>query len=197
MSAKRQTQTVTLTLSTDVNDDYPEYASPLEALREELEGLDYVDEANFTIEVVDAGEVVTTGSHTDAQRARLLELKGWLYGEHLKKQAGLPSEWDQAMWGRDTACGTTCCIAGKVVLEAGGVFINKITMPNGTTRYDEALMPDGSEVSIGAKARELLKLSEQQSGMLFAGANSYEQAVAIIDAIIDGVDGHKIYEVEA
>src|SRR4051812_20938253 len=56
----------------------------------------------------------------DRRRERLINLATRVSAEDVKRRLDLPSEWDQSSWlGRD--CGTTCCMAGKVALEDGGV----------------------------------------------------------------------------
>lgn len=45
------------------------------------------------------------------------DLIDWAASEDQKLRQGLPSEWDQGMWGeRIRGCGTVCCIAGRHAL---------------------------------------------------------------------------------
>lgn len=39
--------------------------------------------------------------------------------EALEYVTAHPEEWDQGVWAKRTPCGTACCLAGRVVLQAG------------------------------------------------------------------------------
>lgn len=64
-------------------------------------------------------------------KKELIKLAVWIGGEKAKQDIGVPSEWDQGLWfdehgitlnGDATwACGTSCCAAGHVGIEAGGL----------------------------------------------------------------------------
>lgn len=65
---------------------------------------------------------------SDINFALLDMLELWAEREWAKKEAGLPSEWDQSKWltvaGAErtgTACGTAACLAGKAILTTPGV----------------------------------------------------------------------------
>jgi len=61
-------------------------------------------------------------SEEEAQE-ELIKLYAWAWSQDILRRAGLPSEWDQGTWATDRlGCGTSCCIAGKAFLDAGGKF---------------------------------------------------------------------------
>lgn len=39
--------------------------------------------------------------------------------EALEYVTAHPEEWNQGVWAKRTACGTACCLAGRIVLQAG------------------------------------------------------------------------------
>ena len=129
---------------------------------------------------------------------RLVALGMWAIGQDLRKQLGLPNEWVQAHWisqntPESSGCGTACCIAGKVVLEDGGVPAappddTNPWSPYGSARVASyARMPDGSNVYVSDYAKEVLGLDNYQAGRLFGGSNSLED---VLDCIrnFTGVD---------
>lgn len=78
---------------------------------------------------------------------RLVSIGRWAIGEERKRRAGLPSEWDQMHWlSRSPHCGTACCIAGRVVLEDGGVPLFP-GYSEFTSAY-RAQLPDGTVVDV-------------------------------------------------
>jgi hypothetical protein len=67
-----------------------------------------------------------------------------------------PEQHDQAYWRKRTACGTTMCIAGWTCYLNGDEFV-----PYQDSRFSfEVRTKDGSEMSIAARAADLLGLSE-------------------------------------
>lgn len=181
MSRTKYASTFTVTVTSDAFDD-----DRRAAMRRLLESTYFPYEAEVSEELSD-GPVEVSVPYPHAERdARLLTLKGWLYGEYLKQQAGLPSEWDQSTWGLQTSCGTSCCAAGKVVLDAGGKFVNGTVREDGSVSFYAARMSDGEEVHIENKAADLLGLTGMQASYLFAGSNGYEQMKRMIDQIIAG-----------
>lgn len=115
--------------------------------------------------------------------AALEELYAWAEGQTELKRQGLPSEWDQGVWGRkaDTDCGTACCIAGRQVLLDGGAFV-----VNGLPFVITAMMPGGREVDVQGYATERLGLNEEQADALFNSGNNLADLRKIIDLIADG-----------
>lgn len=82
-------------------------------------------------------------------------LEIWAEREWIKKESGLPSEWDQGLWlsvrgeaVTGTACGTAACLAGKAISITpgvswykGGAVINEFSsLPVGST-FNDALLP--------------------------------------------------------
>lgn len=115
---------------------------------------------------------------------RLLDLGRWAIAEDAKRQAGLPSEWDQESWFRKTSCGTAACMAGKVVLDDGGV-----PSINDSGYGWLATMPDGRRMWADDYATEALDLPDDDGDEdhLFAGENSLDDVLRII-ADLTGVD---------
>jgi len=121
----------------------------------------------------------------------------WAHGEWQKKRRGEVSEWDQAVWmastaalhGYDakvfeafkagTACGTTCCIAGKVALDAG--WHHGFRSHLGGTVYRE-----GEYRSTESVAMELLGLDSDTAFRLFNGVNSIYSLYAVAAEITGG-----------
>jgi len=111
---------------------------------------------------------------------RLLD---WAASEQTKKDLGLPSEWDQSVWGRlDPVCGTACCIAGKAVLDNGAQMIFETW--EGRRLAFSAHMAEG-RMSIGGWASKLLGLDVYDSEELFDSVNSLEDLRRIRDNIAE------------
>lgn len=179
------TQTFNVTLTSTTRDLQDQLAARLSSLNDVFSTTYDVVPGELESKEIDTAEDL----RRNERNGKLLGLKGWLYGEYLKKDAGLASEWDQAMWGRETTCGTTCCIAGKIVLDAGGVFVGGTQVdPNRRNFFDARMPGEVDSVNIELKAAELLGLTVQEHTVLFLGSNTYETAVAVIDAIIAGED---------
>lgn len=85
----------------------------------------------FKIDTEAVARIVALGDEPDLSGINfgLLEmLELWAEREWAKKEAGLPSEWDQSTWttvrGEErtgTACGAACCIAGKAIQVTPGI----------------------------------------------------------------------------
>lgn len=61
---------------------------------------------------------------------RLDDAIDWAIAEDAK---GKDSRWNQGIWAGETACGTACCLAGNIVIEAGFKPVFKVYnyLPNG------------------------------------------------------------------
>lgn len=101
-----------------------------------------------------------------ANTERLLEVGRWAIAEQKKKDQGLPSEWDQAHWlaqGAAYHCETACCIAGRVVLQDGGVpkweLGNDGIAGRLTARFTGFAELDGTEVHVENYAAETLGIT--------------------------------------
>lgn len=117
--------------------------------------------------------------------AELDALVAWAESEHAKSVAGNPSEWDQGTWATarpEVSCGTACCIAGKAVARAGGVFLIE---PDTSTAY-LAEMPGDRKVEIDVEASRLLGLTYEQGSALFWSGNDINSVRRIVDAIKEG-----------
>lgn len=190
---KLYTQTFTVTITDSNRFLHAALNSYLNSTTEN--GGPFGEDLDFSIDAASEVKAIEVPNPHAARDTKLLELKGWLYGEHLKKEAGLPSEWDQGTWGAVTACGTSACIAGKTVLEAGGRFCDAEgdfptidLRPGGRRAFDWVKTPDGRVESIRNEASTILGLTPNEESVLFAGHNTYPMASAIIDAIIAGED---------
>lgn len=123
----------------------------------------------------------------------------WAYGEHLKAERGEVSEWSQGDWmapTRDvqpwnldredvdaavqegTACGTACCIAGKVAYDEGW---RPVAFQGGTITGRDGRVDSAFEV--GAR---LLGLNDGQAKDLFNGCNTIGELYWIAGGITDG-----------
>lgn len=132
----------------------------------------------------------------------LANLLAWAEEENEKLERGESSEWDQGNWitlpfeyslldGRSedllasVPCGTACCIAGKVALEAGG---RPAVVGIGTDfpHYAGSLvnMPDGTKVGVDEFAARRLGITGDQAEVLFSGSNDIEDLRLIIGALI-------------
>lgn len=213
-------QTVfTQTFTVHVTSENPDFESGLlKALERHEDSTRNAFEADYQL-IVERGELleaeVTTPEEERTKKeraairaatrnAKLLELKGWLFGENEKQKLGLPSEWDQGSWGVQTACGTSACIAGKTVLDAGGRFVKMddnyeftLPTPGEEVTFNWVRMPDDTDYRISEKAGELLGLEHTQRLALFEGDNTYEMAAAVIDAIIAGDEDPYVARAEA
>lgn len=144
-------------------------------------------------------------------------LEMWAEREWEKKQAGLPSEWDQGMWfvvrgeaATGTACGTTACLAGKAISITPGVAWYR----SGTavtdfrnvaigTAFDDALLPTSivpedikreyAHNKVTQDGKEYYKLDASEAGAAVLGLNSREA-----DALFAGANSiHTVKKVIA
>lgn len=142
--------------------------------------------------------------------AYLTRLLAWAEGEDAKRKAGLPSEWDQGNWiaipaytgypdsiapaveaVANMSCGTSCCLAGKVALDAGAV--PSVIDDDGEPYITGSLvdLPNGeTQVDVPTFAQEVLGLNQDQRGALFGGSNTIEDLRVLIPAIIAGEDDY-------
>lgn len=89
-----------------------------------------------------------------------------------------PSSFNQSTWGYRTECGTVACMAGHVILAAGGEVV-----PDGRPniyRYQDA------EWHAETLARKLLGVSREHGETLFQLTNRREDLGAIVDALVAG-----------
>jgi hypothetical protein len=123
----------------------------------------------------------------------------WAYGEWQKAQRGEISEWFQNHWMIDTldiaprdinvsaavrsgaACGTSCCIAGKVAYDAGW-------RPAYSYGSSYAAHPDkpGEKRLIRDVAEKLLGLNGWDSTDLFRGSNTIYDLYETAERITNG-----------
>lgn len=88
---------------------------------------------------------------------------------------GHPEEWKQDGWAEETDCGTTCCIAGHTVLDAG----YQLDWDNG-----RAATTGGRRIKM--VAAELLGLTEDQAGLLFWGTNDIGTLYRVASQLTNG-----------
>lgn len=127
-------------------------------------------------------------------RERLVKLVEWAAGQDALRQLGLPNEWDQSYWfikDSNTACGTTCCLAGKVALDDGH-------LP--TTAWDAgeqtawevaddgaegiSIVLDGKSISVKEYAQEALGLSDLEADRLFYGGSTLADVLSTVRRIL-------------
>jgi len=130
----------------------------------------------------------------EVNRAKLIEVAQWAAGQQALKDLGLPSEWSQASWLSEREgvaaggwCGTACCIAGKVALDAGWkpilhTFDDGSTSLSSDTRVVKEI--DGQLVTrdVAAVAREVLQLTGDDD--LFSGSNGLDDVIRIVGELI-------------
>ena len=135
----------------------------------------------------------------------LTRLLAWAEDEHEKALRGEPSQWDQSDWidvediyyspDQEQAlaawepCGTACCIAGKVALEAGGRPALKRSSSGFVHVSGSAVdLPDGREnVLVEDLAADILGLSSDVAALLFNGSNDIHDLRVLISALNSGV----------
>lgn len=101
---------------------------------------------------------------------RLHRLVDWAAAEDAK---GLYGEWDQTVY----ICNSTCCVAGKTVLEEGGTYASMGLV----TR------PGGARVFVDTWASQILGLNSSEAGALFHGSNTVDDLRRIVADIESGV----------
>jgi hypothetical protein len=108
-----------------------------------------------------------------------------------------PEEHDQSSWAEkyavDTTCGTTMCLAGTVVFQAGYNFNwpdftdGELAKRGGIVATGSAVDPKtGEVVEIEDKARELLGLDPLQAGELFYTADTIQELYRFANRFTDG-----------
>lgn len=105
----------------------------------------------------------------------------WAYEQYQLLLRGLPSEWDQSSWIRHSSavsCGTVCCVAGKIALEAGWVSRQG---DGGSLIARDGVVDTASRVA----AREL-GLAPGQAEALFSGGNTIGMLYAVAGQLTDG-----------
>lgn len=141
------------------------------------------------------------GASDTVDAPRLAKTLDWAYGEHLRAEAGLFSEWHQGAWmfhsdelarrngtyeeylvaqRAGATCGTACCIAGKVALDSG---YRSVHGDGG-----DAVIHGETEDWSGASevAAELLGLHDWQADLLFSGGNRITDLYAIAEVLTGG-----------
>lgn len=130
----------------------------------------------------------------------LHRLLDWAEVEDEKRQRGEFSEWDQHVWvnwilydpdpeitDSSNYCGTVCCLAGKVAVDAGAVsldgYIESGPMVALPTEDGEQLVTDVSHF-----ARQRLDLTKGQGAALFDSANDLQALREIVAMIAAGED---------
>lgn len=148
---------------------------------------------------------------TTLNTERLVRVGRWAIEQEKLRQAGLPSEWDQARWLRKTdgGCGTACCIAGRIAVEDGGVPVFDMPLYRGpndirpNAQAAVAVLPDGRRIQVDEYAEEVLgsrHAFEDQgdeyydeetetfyTNDLFSGDNDIHDVLRIIDQMT-GID---------
>jgi hypothetical protein len=109
-----------------------------------------------------------------------------------------PEEHDQSMWAMQTDCGTTMCLAGTVLAQAGYEFI---FIPDSTVgvRNEHGLIrtlkapaalcarsPEGRHVVISTEAARLLGISSLQADDLFHESHNIRELYETAHEITNG-----------
>jgi hypothetical protein len=94
-----------------------------------------------------------------------------------------PEEWNQEEWIRTDSCGTVCCLAGTVAMQAGykPFFVSDF----GSTAY-MVTSPEGEGRFVRSAARELMNLDEENSQLLFSGGNSLSTLWTMASTMTNG-----------
>jgi hypothetical protein len=87
-----------------------------------------------------------------------------------------PESWDQTTFGSTTACGTVACLAGHVIMAAGG--------EPSTDLGDYVL--DGQTRFAADLARELLGINRASAEVLFAANNDREDLEQLVNDLAAG-----------
>lgn len=97
----------------------------------------------------------------------------------------------------DVVCDSSCCIAGNVVLNEGDKFVvpewnlGSYYNQGDTIQADYAYTKSGDLVTIGARARSLLGITQMESDALFNGDNGIDTVIRIASKIAGGY-GHDL-----
>lgn len=112
----------------------------------------------------------------------------------LREWAHTSNEFDLRFWAASTACGTTLCLAGKVVVDAGYELIwGKL---GDAVRNPQTCTPPGGGESlrISTAARGLLGLVKEESHLLFTPSLEDVATEAASASETDGVDVTEVQE---
>ncbi len=122
-----------------------------------------------------------------ANAEALQDVLAWARHQEELRLAGERSEWDQSDWIKITSCGTSCCIAGRVVLTHGWEPIN-----SGSPEGSSWLIADehGQFAEVDDIARELLEISRDDAWCLFLAENTLADVEEIITGLLDGTFDH-------
>lgn len=93
--------------------------------------------------------------------------------------------WEQSRWGvQRPSCGTTACLAGQAVMDAGGKLIFE-RRSEGLSVATFCTMPGKPMgMPIELVAQDLLGLTPEQANDLFDGDNDYDDMVEIAEEIV-------------
>lgn len=98
----------------------------------------------------------------------------------------------------EVSCPTACCVAGHASLLSGDkalISSNDVLYFEGKEVYGVQYVrtPEGDDVYVEGRARDLLGLTSDQSDMLFAPTHTQAVTLEIIDALIAGDDLYSIF----
>lgn len=97
-----------------------------------------------------------------------------------------PEQHNQDMWIERTDCGTTYCLAGVVVMQAGAVPRWHYAAEYSTS---DILLPDGRPSSVSTHARKLLEIDYAEGSELFLYAETRAALGVIRDRLADSLVG--------
>lgn len=117
----------------------------------------------------------------------------WATAEWRKQAAGLASEWEQGHFVKKVAgvdCGTACCLAGKIVLDAGYLPVYEMaTWADPVFECDVTSWvrdSEGKQWHCEDAAMKLLRMHRQDAERLFSGNNGVHDIWRIAEDITDG-----------
>ncbi len=94
-----------------------------------------------------------------------------------------PEEHDQSSWAERTVCGTTMCLAGTVVVQAGYTLL---WQPGATTSGYARHPKTGARVPVPTQARDLLGITSAQATRLFLDSETIDELYVAANDITDG-----------
>lgn len=102
-----------------------------------------------------------------------------------------PRRWRQRQWFTRTSCGTTCCLAGMVAVQAGWEptdwDLNFYGDGSGDVTYQVGQA--GVERHVRSVAQELLGITDREADFLFFGDNDLAELKLIRDNLAREVSG--------
>lgn len=117
-------------------------------------------------------------------------------------------DWKKVSWNNyehPLDCGSACCIAGQVCIQAGGQLTSsakwekELLAKGEAVNVDAVLWPQGGKEGISNAAERLLNLDSEQAKELFHALNTMEQLRVLVDALKENqfISGRDMWELIA